>query len=189
MGLTNICNVQKLFVSKWIEPSIWGFIPGRRRLFLLCVAKDFQDGESCRNIASLVCLGHWCKMEIWALQISTMSKSDWIKPSICELLPGRNPREETTYMYLHHGSNHLLAPCVAKHIQVGKFWGSIVSLKSASNIYCKIEISAFMGVLHPWNFFWRLCVFSQKIKQHRKRYQMHLIRNVPRNSKTTVSFQ
>ena len=37
--------------------------------------------------------------------------------------------------------------------------------------------------------FWRLCAFSQKIKQHWTKYPMDLIRNVPRNSKITVLFQ
>ena len=38
-------------------------------------------------------------------------------------------------------------------------------------------------------YFWRLCVFSQKIKQLRTKYPMDLVRNVPRNSKITVLLQ
>ena len=35
-------------------------------------------------------------------------------------------------------------------------------------------------------YFWRLCAFSQKIKQLRTKHPMDLVRNVPRNSKITV---
>ena len=42
-------------------------------------------------------------------------------------------------------------------------------------IYYKIHI--------PWPYFWRFCVFSQKIKQLWTKYPIDLIRNVPRNSK------
>ena len=45
------------------------------------------------------------------------------------------------------------------------------------------------GYCTPGPYFWRLCVFSQKIKQIWTMYPVHLIRNVPRNSKITVSFQ
>ena len=38
-------------------------------------------------------------------------------------------------------------------------------------------------------YFWRLCAFSQKIKQLRTKYPMDLVRNVPRNSKITVLLQ
>ena len=41
----------------------------------------------------------------------------------------------------------------------------------------------------PGPYFWRLRVFSQKIKQLRTKYPMDLVRNVPRNSKTTVLLQ
>ena len=38
-------------------------------------------------------------------------------------------------------------------------------------------------------YFWRLCAFSQKIKQLRTKYPMDLVRNVLRNSKITVLLQ
>ena len=38
-------------------------------------------------------------------------------------------------------------------------------------------------------YFWRLCVFSQKIKQLRTKYLMDLVRIIPRNSKITVLLQ
>ena len=38
-------------------------------------------------------------------------------------------------------------------------------------------------------YFWRLCAFSQKIKQLLTKYPMDLVRNVPRNSKITVLLQ
>ena len=38
-------------------------------------------------------------------------------------------------------------------------------------------------------YFWRLCAFSQKIKQLRTKHPMDLVRNVPRNSKITVLLQ
>ena len=38
-------------------------------------------------------------------------------------------------------------------------------------------------------YFWRLCAFSQKIKQLWTKYPMDLVRNVPRNSKITVLLQ
>ena len=38
-------------------------------------------------------------------------------------------------------------------------------------------------------YFWRLCAFSQKIKQLSTKYPKDLVRNVPRNSKITVLLQ
>ena len=38
-------------------------------------------------------------------------------------------------------------------------------------------------------YFWRLCAFSQKIKQLWTKYPMDMVRNVPRNSKITVLLQ
>ena len=38
-------------------------------------------------------------------------------------------------------------------------------------------------------YFWRLCAFSQKIKQLRTKYPMDLVRSVPRNSKITILLQ
>ena len=45
------------------------------------------------------------------------------------------------------------------------------------------------GYCTPRPYFWRLCAFSQKIKQLRTKYPMDLVRNVPRNSKITVLLQ
>ena len=45
------------------------------------------------------------------------------------------------------------------------------------------------GYCTPGPYFWRLCAFSQKIKQLRTKYPMDLVRNVPRNSKITVLLQ
>ena len=45
------------------------------------------------------------------------------------------------------------------------------------------------GYCTPGPYFWRLCAFSQKIKQFRTKYPMDLVRNVPRNSKITVLLQ
>ena len=45
------------------------------------------------------------------------------------------------------------------------------------------------GYCTPGPYFWRLCTFSQKIKQLRTKYPMELVRNVPRNSKITVLLQ
>ena len=45
------------------------------------------------------------------------------------------------------------------------------------------------GYCTPGPYFWRLCAFSQKIKQLRTKYSMDLVRNVPRNSKITVLLQ
>ena len=46
------------------------------------------------------------------------------------------------------------------------------------------------GYCPPGPYFWRLCAFSQKIKQLRTKYPiMDLVRNVPRNSKITVLLQ
>ena len=38
-------------------------------------------------------------------------------------------------------------------------------------------------------YFWRLCAFSQKIKQLWTKYPMDLVRNIPKNSKITVLLQ
>ena len=45
------------------------------------------------------------------------------------------------------------------------------------------------GYCTPGPYFWRLCAFSQKIKQLRTKYPTDLVRNVPRNSKITVLLQ
>ena len=45
------------------------------------------------------------------------------------------------------------------------------------------------GYCTPGPYFWRLCAFSQQIKQLRTKYPMDLVRNVPRNSKITVLLQ
>ena len=45
------------------------------------------------------------------------------------------------------------------------------------------------GYCTPGPYFWRLCAFSQRIKQHWSKYPMDLVRNVPRNSKITVLLQ
>ena len=45
------------------------------------------------------------------------------------------------------------------------------------------------GYCTPGPYFWRICAFSQNIKQLRTKYPMDLVRNVPRNSKITVLLQ
>ena len=67
--------------------------------------------------------------------------------------------------------------------------------------FCQILKFNFQFVLLPWyNFqlrgyctsgpyFWKLCAFSQKINQIWTKYRMDLVRNIPRNSKITVSLQ
>ena len=45
------------------------------------------------------------------------------------------------------------------------------------------------GYCTPGPYFWRLCAFSQKIKQLRTKYPMDMVRNVLRNSKITVLLQ
>ena len=61
--------------------------------------------------------------------------------------------------------------------------------------YFKHEIQLFKvllslrGYCTSEPYFWRLCAFSQKIKQFRTKYPMDLVRNVPRNSKITVLLQ
>ena len=50
-------------------------------------------------------------------------------------------------------------------------------------------LSHLRGYCTSGPYFWRLCAFSQKIKQLRTKYPMDLVRNVPRNSKITVLLQ
>ena len=45
------------------------------------------------------------------------------------------------------------------------------------------------GYCTPGPYFWRLCAFSQKIKQLWTKHLMDLVRHVPRNSKITVLLQ
>ena len=45
------------------------------------------------------------------------------------------------------------------------------------------------GYCTTGHYFWRLCAFSQKIKQLRTKYPTDLGRNVPKNSKITVLLQ
>ena len=47
---------------------------------------------------------------------------------------------------------------------------------------------ALRGYCTSGPYFWRLCAFSQKIKQLRTKYPMDLVRNVPRNSKLKLQF-
>ena len=51
-----------------------------------------------------------------------------------------------------------------------------------------VRIWQLRGYCTHGSYFWRLCVFSQKIKQFRTKYPMDLIRK-PRDSKITVLFQ
>ena len=58
--------------------------------------------------------------------------------------------------------------------------------------YCFLQnqpLLALRGYCTPGPYFWRFCVFSQKIKQLRTKYPMDLVRNVPRNSNITVLLQ
>ena len=56
--------------------------------------------------------------------------------------------------------------------------------------YCSLwEGISLRGYCTSGPYFWRLCAFSQKIKQLRTKYPMDLVRNVPRNSKITVLLQ
>ena len=52
-----------------------------------------------------------------------------------------------------------------------------------------LNVCPLRGYCTSGPYFWRLCAFSQKIKQLRTKYPMDLVRNVPRNSKITVLLQ
>ena len=56
---------------------------------------------------------------------------------------------------------------------------------------CLISLATFnlRGYCTSGPYFWRLCAFSQKIKQLWTKYCMDLVRNIPRNSKITVLLQ
>ena len=58
------------------------------------------------------------------------------------------------------------------------------SMRSKSVVWFHLR-----GYCTSGSYFWRLCAFSQKIKQLRTKYSMDLVRNVPRNSKITVLLQ
>ena len=60
--------------------------------------------------------------------------------------------------------------------------------KGDLRIFCEYS-EHLRGYCTPGPYFWRFCVFSQKIKHLWTKYPMDLIRNVPRNSKITVLFQ
>ena len=57
------------------------------------------------------------------------------------------------------------------------------------NNFCVKHRPYLRGYCTSGPYFWRLCAFSQKIKQLRTKYPMDLVRNVPRNSKMTVLLQ
>ena len=63
-----------------------------------------------------------------------------------------------------------------------EIWGNFVKIWYFVN-------NCLRGYCTPGPYFWRLCAFSQKIKQLRTKYPMDLVRNVPRNSKITVLLQ
>ena len=52
--------------------------------------------------------------------------------------------------------------------------------------YCVWDVNNYVS---SGPYFWRLCAFSQKINQIWTKYPMDLVRDVPRNSKITVSLQ
>ena len=55
-------------------------------------------------------------------------------------------------------------------------------------VYKMTCMAGLRGYCTSGPYFWRLCAFSQKIKQLWTKYPMDLVRNVPRNSKSTVFF-
>ena len=63
--------------------------------------------------------------------------------------------------------------------------------KSKGVLECEVrwKVGPLRGYCTPGPYFWRLCAFSQKIKQLRTKYPLDLVRNVPRNSKITVLLQ
>ena len=63
------------------------------------------------------------------------------------------------------------------------------SLKQGETRTSSGPIPPLRGYCTPGPYFWRLCAFSQKIKQLWTKYPMDLVRNVPRNSKITVLLQ
>ena len=54
------------------------------------------------------------------------------------------------------------------------------------NLSCNFNLR---GYCTSGPYFWRLCAFSQKIKQLWTKYPMNLVRNISRNSKITVLLQ
>ena len=60
---------------------------------------------------------------------------------------------------------------------------AILAVRGPRCIFC------LRGYCTSGPYFWRLCAFSQKIKQLWTKYPMDLVRNVPRNSKITVLLQ
>ena len=50
------------------------------------------------------------------------------------------------------------------------------------------SLTPLRGYCTPGPYFWRLCAFSQKVKQLRTKCPMDLVRNVPRNSKSQFYF-
>ena len=70
-----------------------------------------------------------------------------------------------------------------------KVYGSKVKFSTWSNGNEIWYGESLRGYCTSGPYFWRLCAFSQKIKQLRTKYPMDLVRNVPRNSKITVLLQ
>ena len=106
----------------------------------------------------------------------------------------KNGSIDVTLMHAITHQNHL--------VQSGRSTRSVVDIFNTPCVYTKelsenkkLSWSVWMwsgtlrGYCTPGPYFWRLCAFSQKIKQLRTKYPMDLVRNVPRNSKITVLLQ
>ena len=85
---------------------------------------------------------------------------------------------------------HFLS-CEIWHGQWKKIWPPLWNQKL--QMFEKVEqtgMGSFKGVLHPWALFLKImCIFSKNESTLNNVYPMDLIRNVPRNSKITVSLQ
>ena len=102
-------------------------------------------------------------------------------------------------MYVHHAyCRHF---CVLPyetlfmpHLWLSKYWQFQKGLENVSLPISVIFLALYLllllrGYCTSGPYFWRLCAFSQKINQIWTKYPMDLVKNVPRNSKITVSLQ
>ena len=82
-----------------------------------------------------------------------------------------------------HNRKHFTAPFCSR-ARISPRPDNIAHVSVLSNIKYAVTSSPFLrGYSTPRPYFWRLCIFSQKIKHLWTKYPMDLVRNVPRNSK------
>ena len=90
-------------------------------------------------------------------------------------------------LWFGYWGSKIFQPHIRTKKKKKEYWVPPLDVKYGS--YSSFIRMCLRGYCTSGPYFWRLCAFSQKIKQLRTKYPMDLVRNVPRNSKITVLLQ